>query len=635
MAACFWQAAIFVDNFYTLHIVLTLMKRVFFLFLATLTISILGASALQAQNSSKLADQYYLDGEYEKAAELYHKLYIKANRNDYYFSKYIECLLALEQYEESEAIIREQIAENPGGVSLYVTLGNVLERQNEYEEAEEVYSHAIDNLPADVAEIAKLGNAFLLQTKYDLAIETFEKGQDLLKRPGLFANNLADLYRRKGDKERMIENYLYTIDTNPKRLQSVQTIFQRYLSKSDFDILREQLYGLIQDNPDADYYPEMLAWVFIQQRDFKQALRQVKALDIRFEENGQRVYQLARMAANARDYDVAIEGFEYIVNEKGESSPFYIESKRRSLAAERDKIVRNYLYTDEQLRDVEAKYESFLDEFGKNRATASIIAELAELEAFYINDLDKAIALLDEVISYPGVNPKVLAQAKLDLADFHLMTGEIWEATLLYSQVDKAFREDPLGEEARFRNARLSYFNSDFNWAQEQFDILKASTSKMISNDAIDMSVFIMDNLGLDTTEHALSEYAQAELLVFQNRFDEAIEKLTILSNIYPDHGLQDDIIYLKAQIYEERREFDKAVEAYRQIIDEYPDEIRADNAMFNLASMYEYQLDSPGEAQILYERLFIEYSDSTFSIEARKRFRTLRGDFDSDEPIN
>jgi len=54
------------------------------------------------QASSKLADQYYLDGEYEKAAQLYERLATQANRSDYYFTKYIECLLALDEFEKSE-----------------------------------------------------------------------------------------------------------------------------------------------------------------------------------------------------------------------------------------------------------------------------------------------------------------------------------------------------------------------------------------------------------------------------------------------------------------------------------------------------------------------------------------------------
>ena len=603
--------------------------------LFSLVLSIVVSAAAMGQASSKLADQYYLDGEYEKAAQLYNRLFQQSNKSDYYFTKYIECLLAMEAYDESELIIRDRIEQVPTNVSLYVTLGNTLERQNKYDEADAIFNEAIENLPAEIGQITKLGNNFLMLTKYDMAIMTYEKGEELLDRQDLFANNLADLYRRKGDHAKMIENYLYSLNAQPKRLTQIQTIFQRYLNDEDLDELQTQLYEFLQDYPEADHFPEMLAWLFIQKKDFKSALRQVKALDIRYQENGQRVFRLARMASNANQSEVAIEAYNYIVNEKGPSSSFYYEAKRLELIEERNKITRSFDYTDEDLASLEAKYNSFLDEVGRNRATASIMLELARLQAFYINDLDKAIALLTEVVSYPGVEPRTQARAKLDLADFQLMKGEIWEATLLYSQVDKAFREDPLGQDARYRNARLSYFNGDFEWAQTQFDILKASTSRMISNDAIDRSVFIMDNLGLDTTDHPLSVYAESELLVFQNRLDEAFESLTILSNIYPDHGLQDDILYLKAQIFERRREYVEAAELYQEIIDNYPDEIRADNSLFALAELYETHLDDLVKAQALYETLFIDYSNSTFSIEARKRYRILRGDFDGQDPVN
>ena len=144
------------------------------------------------------------------------------------------------------------------------------------------------------------------------------------------------------------------------------------------------------------------------------------------------------------------------------------------------------------------------------------MANLAELEALYLNDLDKAIAVLNELIQIIGVNRYILNNAKLDLGDYYLMQGGIWESTLLYSQVDKDLKEAYLGELARFKNARLSYFNGDFEWAQAQFDILKASTSKLISNDAIDLSVFITDNLGLDSIALPMELYARAELLSFQ-----------------------------------------------------------------------------------------------------------------------
>ena len=211
------------------------------------------------------------------------------------------------------------------------------------------------------------------------------------------------------------------------------------------------------------------------------------------------------------------------------------------------------------------------------------------------------------------------------------MSGEVWEATLLYSQVDKAFPEELIGQDARFRNAKLSYYNGDFEWAQSQFDILKTSTSKLISNDALDLSIFIMDNLGLDSNTHAMSEYAQAELLIFQNKLDESIEKLNILGNIYSEHGLKDDILYLEAKLYEKKRDYLKAESLYQEIITTFPEEIRADNALYNQAQLYEHQLNDPEKAKACYEKLFMEYTDSTFAIEARKRFRELRGDFDEE----
>ena len=231
------------------------------------------------------------------------------------------------------------------------------------------------------------------------------------------------------------------------------------------------------------------------------------------------------------------------------------------------------------------------------------------------------------MIDYPGINPRIQAQGKLSLADFYLMKGEIWEATLLYSQVDKAFTEELIGHEARLRNAKLSYYAGDFQWAQAQFDVLKASTSKLISNDALDLSIFILDNLGLDTTATPLELYSQADLLVFQNRFPEAFLKLDTLLREFPEHSLDDDVLYTKATIYKKKREYQKAAEMLHTIVDDYPEEIRADNALYMLANLYETHLNDIEKAKELYEKLFIDYSGSTFAVEARKRFRALRGD--------
>ncbi len=582
---------------------------------------------LLSAQESKLAQQYFMSGEYEKASVLFEKLYYSGDNNEYYFKRYIDCLLALEQYDKCESVIKEQLKKNPHDIHLYVTYGNLFEKQFKDAEADEQYKKAIKKMPPDRYVITQLANSFTELSKFDLAIETYEKGGQLLKDELVFSFNLGDLYRRKGDSEKMIFHYLNSLATNPGMLNSMKSIFQRYLTATDYEELQIQLYSRIQDQPEVIQYPELLSWVFIQNKDYKNALRQDKALDRKLDENGGRVFRLGGIAANDKDYDAAIEAYDYIISEKGLASTFYIEAHRESLSCKRKKIVEGLHYSMEDLHDLENQYERFLDEFGRNKTTATIIKQLADLQAFYLNDLDKAIALLNEMIDYPGIDRIVQANGKLSLADFYLMQGEIWEATLLYSQVDKAFQDDALGHEARLRNAKLSYYAGDFQWAQAQFDVLKASTSKLISNDALDLSVFILDNMGLDTSEAALKLYAEADLLVFQNRFDEAFIKLDTLNQQFPGHSLEDDILYLKAGIYKKHNEFEKSAEMLQLIIDNFATSIRADNALYGLAQLYENQLNDLEKAKELYEKIFIEYSGSTFAVDARKRFRILRGD--------
>jgi len=585
-----------------------------------LTISVFAQEA-------QLAQQYFRDGEYEKAAVLYEKLYNKNTRNDFFFDRYVECLLAMEDFKRGETVIKQQLRKTPEKVNLYVTYGKLLERQFKDDEAKKMYASAIENLPKEQYRITRLANSFLSLTKYEEAIATYEKGAQLLRNKRIFSYNLGDLYRRKGDVPKMITNYLNSLEDRPERLNNMKTIFQRYLLEEDYKELQRQLYERLQKSENAIHLSEMLTWVFIQRKDYKNAFRQVKALDRRFGENGGRIYRLARIASNDKDYDAAIAAYDYIVESKGLASTFYIDAKREALRCRRNKLVEGYNYTSEDLHVLETQYESFLNEFGRSRATAGIVLELAELQAFYLNDLDKAVAILNELINFPGIDRIVQANGKLSLADFYLMKGEVWESTLLYSQVDKAFKEDLLGHEARFRNAKLSYFNGDFQWAQTQFDILKASTSRLIANDALDLSVFIMDNLGLDTSAAALITYSQAELLVFQNRFQEAFDKMDSLLVAFPEHSLQDDVLYLKANVFKKKRNYEKAAELYETIVEKYAEEIRADNSLFALAELYETHLGDVEKAKTLYETLFIDFSGSTFAVEARKRFRRLRGD--------
>ena len=122
------------------------------------------------------------------------------------------------------------------------------------------------------------------------------------------------------------------------------------------------------------------------------------------------------------------------------------------------------------------------------------------------------------------------------------------------------------------------------------------------------MSVFIMDNLNLDTTAVPMELFAKSELLIFQNKYEEAISKLDSIKTLFPEHTLLDDILYSKAQIAKKRLQPQEAINYYSQIIENHAEEIRCDNAIYEMAKMYELQLDQPYKAKELYEKLFMEY---------------------------
>jgi len=198
---------------------------------------------------------------------------------------------------------------------------------------------------------------------------------------------------------------------------------------------------------------------------------------------------------------------------------------------------------------------------------------------------------------------------------------------LLYTQVEKNEKGNPLGEEAKFRNAKLAYYNGDFGWAQTQLKIIKANSSEFISNDAIDLSVFILDNLNTDDTDAALLKFAKADLLRYQNKLDEAEDTLNNILHYFPQTALQDDILFLKYNIEKDRQHYEKAASYLEKIIENYSEDILADNALFYLGDLYQNYLKDDEKAKSYYEKIILMYKDSTFSIEARKRYRKLRGD--------
>jgi tetratricopeptide (TPR) repeat protein len=597
--------------------------------LVILLLQVVFASALFAQKGrdETLAASYFQNGEYDKAIELYQTLWEKNNYAPQFYAPLYKSYMELKKYDEAEKVVKKQIKKFDQVSQYQIDLGYLYRAEGNISKSKEVYDKVVKNIRPSEAEIRQTAIEFKNYRENDYEIAVYEKGEKIFKGNVIFAYDVATAYFAKGDNVNAAKFYIEDIDKQPENAQQIKNVLQtvRGADKLLAEI-ETQLYGKIQKSPDNDSYVDFLTWIYIQNKDFEGAIVQMKALDKRKGENGYRVLVIARIAQTEGFYDEAIKGFDYVAKKEPKSG-LYFEAKTELLNCRKEKIAKTINYTQDDLLGLKSDYISFIAENGKTPQTATSIKELADLEGFYLHDVDAAIANCEEVINMPGIPVKLKNQTKLSLGDFYLITGEVWESTLLYSQVDKDEKDSPLGEEARFRNAKLSYYKGDFDWAQEQLKVLKASTSELISNDAINLSVFIIDNLGMDTDARAMSMFATSELLLFQNKEDDADKKLDSIITMFPGHALYDDIEYAKAQIFVKKREFAKAVPLLEDIIKNYGKDLKGDDATFMLAEINEKELHNLDRAKELYKSIITDYNSSLLVIEARKRYRALRGD--------
>jgi tetratricopeptide (TPR) repeat protein len=275
-----------------------------------------------------------------------------------------------------------------------------------------------------------------------------------------------------------------------------------------------------------------------------------------------------------------------------------------------------------------SEIEAVLTKYGLSNLSLPVLKKSALLKAYYLNQPNEAIELLENAITKYSFDKNAVAEIKLDLGDMHLLVGDIWDASLLYSQVEKDFKYEIVGQNAKFRNAKLSYYASDFKWAKSQCDVLKGSTSKTIANDALDLSLLITDAIGIDTNDAPLKMFAAADLLILQHQYQKSLLKLDSINNIFAEHTLGDDIYYKKADIFMLTQRYSEAVKMYENIVEYYPNELYGDDALYKQAELYDRFLLNQEKAKTLYQEFLDKYPGSIYVIEARKRFRELRGDF-------
>tara|TARA_B100001758_G_C18412100_1_gene616542 strand:+ start:149 stop:1951 length:1803 start_codon:yes stop_codon:yes gene_type:complete len=587
---------------------------------------LISSFAFGQQDDQKLAYQYYINGEYEKAISIYKELN-KERFSVSYYAPYYSSLLKSERFTEAEQLARKLVKKYPTSLNYQIEVGIAQEKSGNIRKAESTYEKIFQNLAGHRSQTISIANTYMRYAMYEDALNVYFFSEEINPEAN-FGIQKAQLFDYLGKADKMIKQYLEVLLRDPKQKPVVMSQVQRFLDndgiKSDknYKLVKNTLLPYVRNEDNRTDFSEMLIWLFMQNAQYRMALIQAKALDKRTNSDGEGVFDLAESFLDKNYYNLAVEAYEYVL-QKGKNNSLFVSANINRLYA----LTKDLNEEKKDLNQIDISYKKVLDELGKSRNTVLLLLNYAHFKAFYLHDLFAAEQILNEAMALRDISNADLAECKLEYADVMLLKGNIWESLLYYSQVEKDFKENPIGHEAKLRRAKIAYYQGDFKWAQAQLSVLKASTSKLIANDAMDLSLLITDNYNLDTTEIAMKTFANADLLTYQQKYIEAIAKYDSVLMFFSGHSLSDEIYMRKAEIYSLIDKDDIALQMYQKIINDWNFDILADDALYRQAKIYDNILDDSVKAMSLYEKILLEHSGSIFTVEARKRYRLLRGD--------
>jgi tetratricopeptide (TPR) repeat protein len=583
----------------------------------SLAIFLLISSVNYGQNDFLLAEKYYRDGEFKKATQLYQNLHSKNPFNTTYLKRLVNCYQETTQFKVAENLLVTSLIKNPNLVYLNVELGTNFEKQKLSEQAKIYYDKAIKSIDKNVGMGGYIGRLFKDNSLLDYAIAAYKKTM-LLNPNTNYEFQIAQIYGEKGNFEKMFSAYVDLIDKKEQYLNTVQHYTSRYITDDKLNsnnlFFKKALIRKSVSKP-KDVWNQLLSWLFVQQKEYNKALIQEKALFKRNPKYIQNILSLGYNSFNSNAFETSKDCFEFII----QNSPFIDQKITANLY-----IVKIAIETNQP--NVHQLFENIFNVYGKKPNTIEIQIAYADYLTFKKNLPEKSITVLSEAMKI-SISKFQKAGIKLKLGDVHVFIGNYNKALIYFSQVQTSIKNHPLAQQARFKVAQTSYFKNDFKWAFAQLKVLKASTTQLIANDALDLFLVISDNQSKDSLDTGLKLYAKADLLAFQNKNEQAIDTLQKIVSTFIGQKIEDEALYKQAHLYRKTNQLDKAINNYQKIIQLDKEGILVDDAIYQLAKLYELKLNNTEKASEYYQKIIFDHPSSIYLVEARKRYRKLRGD--------
>ncbi len=611
------------NNYYIkFKILIIIIQAVFICGLLTNT------SFAQDLQEIQIANEYLLKGQKDKALSLYEQLAKKNENIQLIHGNYFNLLIDVGNFSQAEAYV-ERLIRRDDKLSYRLDLGVVYVRSGDVTKADKYFKGLMKSLGDDTYKLKTMSDYLAARNLIEYSILALQQARSASGNSTMYTLELANLYRISGKRDQMVEEYLNYVTLTPSNISYIKNLMQILLTKpEELESLERLLYDRVQKNQNSEVYLDLLIWVNLQQKNFYGAFIQARAYDKRFKKEQSKTLEIAQIALNNNDFDNADRSYSFVMKEYPNTIN-ELPARLGLIQSREAKVKRSYPVNRDSVKYLITEYGKFRSSYPDHPNAYEAVLSQSLLYAYYLDQKDSAVNNLNRLIANNKVTPTLKAKAKIELGDIYLLKEEPWEATLLYSQVEKTQRETPLGYEAKLKNAKLSYFKGDFLLAQEHLDILKQATSREIANDAMELSMRIKENTTFDTTGAALKEYAAIELLLAQNKTDSAQTRLNEFQNSdLITESIKDDVYWLDANLYLKQGEFDKAIALLEKIVTEFGDDILSDDAYFLEGEIYEKHLKNKDKAMEIYREFLNKYPGSVYAAEARKRYRMLRGDF-------
>ena len=587
------------------------MKNIF------LIIALFSVSFVLCQNSSSLAESYFREGEYEKASQIYESLEKNNPFNTRYLKRLITCYQETSNYEKAADLLQKKLLNNPSQQYLRIEIGYNFDRQQKTALAKKEYDFAIDAITSNPSLGGIMGRMFQQNNLLDYAIEAYSKTMRLYKNAS-YEFQIAQIYGEKGEFEKMFDSYTQLIDKDENYLGGVQRFTSRYINEdatnSNNIAFKKSILKKSISNP-KNVWNELLSWLFTKQKEYGKAFIQEKALFNRDPAYIETVFRLAKIAFENNDITAAKKCFDFILEKTN-----FIEEK---ITAE---LYLLKIAVKNTTRNSTSLFEKTLQEYGLNRNSLEIQLEFADYLTFKRNNPSKAIEVLEKALLLSTSKFKN-ARIKLKLGEVLVFTGRFNKALLYFSQVQTQLKNHPLSQQARFKVAQTSYFKGDFKWAKSQLKILKGSTTQLIANDAVDLFLVISDNEPKDSIPSGLLDFAKADLLAYQNKNTEAIAIYSAMAQKYQGQNIEDEVLFNQAALYLKENQYENTISNLLKIISINAEGILVDDSYYLLAEVYKNKIKDTEKASEYYQKIIFEKPSSIYLVDARKKYREIRGD--------